>query len=269
MKKLLLLTLLSLVVIAACGPVIIERPVVKQRVVLIFSDVTSSLLKAESATVANLTSDVIDSLPPGSKFSVVPIQVQPERLSPMKEDQIVATSSPSAEVVIKQNRRNALTAHIDKLYKEIRELKVPAPVYGSPDNHSCILGTLSYAETYFRQFPGADLELIYISDMIEECNETPFGRPINLAQAEIPKEIADAQGLETTYDLGRVRVSVIIPTNDDTYTAGVRPPLSSVKQFWQKVFMKCGFDQEALKSNDRFYFRAGLPERFKPGRFQK
>ncbi len=264
MRKLLSLALLSLLVIAACGPVEIKQRVIKQRVVLIFSDVTSSLLETESASVANLTSDVIDSLTPGSKFSVVPIQVQPERLSPINEDVIAAVSSPAVDVVIKQSRRERLTGRINELYKKIREFKVPAPLYGSPDNHSCILGTLSYAEAYFRQFPDADLELIYISDMIEECNETPFGRAINLAQPEITREIAEALSLQTSYKLGRARISVIIPTNDDTYTAGTRPPLSSVKQFWEKVFMKCGFDQDALKSNDRFYFRAGLPDRFKP-----
>lgn len=263
MRKLLSLALLSLLV-AACGPVIIERPVIKHKVVLIFSDVTSSLLETESASVANLTSDVVDSLPAGSKFSIVPIQVQPERLSPMSEDVVAAVSSPAADVVIKQNRRERLTARINDLYKKIREFKVPAPPYGSPDNHSCILGTLSYAEGYFRQFPKADLELVYISDMIEECNETPFGRPINLAQSEIKKEIAEAQSLQMSCDLGRARISVIIPTNDDTYTAGMRPALSDVKQFWEKVFMKCGFDQDTLKSNEHFYFRAGLPDRFKP-----
>lgn len=264
MRKLLSLALLSMLVIAACGPVIIERKEIKQKVVLIFSDVTSSLMETESASVANLTSDVIDSLTPGTKFSVVPIQVQPERLSAMNEDVIAPVSSSSADVVIKRNRRERLTKRIDELYKKIREFKVPAPPYGSPDNHSCILGTLSYAESYFRQFPEADLELVYISDMIEECNETPFGRAINLAQPQITTEIAEAQSLQTSFDLGRARVTVIIPTNDDTYIVGMRPPLSNVKEFWEKVFMKCGFDQHALKANHRFYFRAGLPDRFKP-----
>jgi hypothetical protein len=265
MKLLLLCILFSMLLTSSCSDVE-PPPSPKRKVVLIFSDVTSSLLKSENTSVANLTADVIDSLPPGSKFSVVPIQVQPERLTPMNEGIIAPRQERDEDVQedIKQYRRQRIKDSIDKLYKKIRELKVPAPLYGSPDNHSCVLGTLAYAESYFRQFPDADLELIYISDMIEECNETPFGRPVNLAQQDITKEIKDAQSFQIRYELGRARLSVIIPTSDDTPTAGMRPGLSNVKQFWEKVFMNCGFNQDALQSNDRFYFKAGLPDRFKP-----
>src|SRR5262249_22252047 len=63
-------------------------PETKQRVILIFSDVTSSLVQSESEQVATLTSSIINSLLPGTRYFIYPVQVEGQKLEPMDEGTI-------------------------------------------------------------------------------------------------------------------------------------------------------------------------------------
>ena len=246
----------------ACPPICPggpDCPPEKERVVLIFSDVTSSLLKSESEQVANLTCEIVDALPPGTQYYVYPIQVEAQKLQPMYEGTVMAQDRATTKAV-SDARKKKISEEISKLYDLIRATK-RSDAYGKPDNHTCILYTLKFAQTVFKQFDekNTDFDLIYVSDMIEQCNITPMGQPISLGQANISEPIKLAKETKLDLDLSHARVSMIIPATDATYTASGRPNPSDVQAFWEAILLHCGFDEDSLKDSHKFYFSSGLP----------
>lgn len=252
--------LLAILSMLACEPI----PDPKQRVVLIFSDVTSSLLPSENKEVVDLTCSVIDSLLPGTRYYVYPVQVEPQKLERIYEGVIAAPSTPAATQALKDARRREIEKKIVELYALIKKNRRPGP--GSRDNHTCIIYTLEFAQNKFREFDrkNTDFELVYVSDMIEQCNTTPMGKPISLGQTNISEQIKLAQQTNLNLDLSYSNVSMIIPATSETYTAGGRPSVSDLKNFWEAILSHCGFDKEVLKSSEKFYFASGLPRRFDP-----
>jgi len=236
-----------------------ECPPDKERVVVIFSDVTSSLLKKESEQVASITCEIVDSLSPGTRYYVYPIQTEGQKLEPMYEGTVVAQDRATTKAV-SDARKKKLSEEIERLYDLIRTTK-RADAYGRPDNHTCILYTLEYAQKIFKQFDekNTDFDLIYVSDMIEECNVTPMGKPIALTQSNISEAIKLARETNLNLDLSHARVSMIIPATDLTYTASGRPNSSQVLDFWEAILTHCGFNEDSLKNSQKFYFSSGLP----------
>jgi hypothetical protein len=237
----------------------------KSKVALVFCDVTNSLIPAESEEVAILAAQILDSLPAGTKYVVYPINIETQRLSAIAEGQIITEKDEQAAIAVRAVRRQELTQSVSNLYKAMSTVK---DQYGKPDNRTCILNTLVFAEDYFRQFNDParyDLELIFISDMLEECNRTPLHTRIELAKRNLSKEIALARDAQLNLNLSHVRITAIIPTTQETYKAspGRRPSVEDVKEFWKNIFRKCGFTDESLRDDQRFYFAPGLPERFK------
>jgi hypothetical protein len=268
MKKTLTLWLLftaATTILTSCDtePIVMVQ---KTRVALVFSDVTSSLIPQENKEVAMLTADVLDHLPPGATYAVYPIQIETQRLTPIVEGKAMVETNEQANIAVKDQRRKELIRAIADLYGKIRVVRDHSSPYGKPDNHSCILNTLGFAQDQFRQFadPGRfDLELIYISDMVEECNRTPMHQPIVLARKDISKEITLAQNSALKLNLSNTRVTIIIPSTTETYLVGHRPNLDELRLFWEAVLKGCGFSDETLKDERHFYFSAGLPQRFK------
>ena len=241
----------------------------KTTVALIFSDVTSSLVPEESRRVATLTADVLDGLPPGAKYAVYPIQVETQRLTTVQEGMVAAgTNEQAAASAVKQQRRKELDQAITDLYEQIKRVRDHGSSVGRPDNHTCILNALGFAADQFRQFSDRDkyeLELIFISDMIEECNRTPLHRPIALAKRDISNEIELAETTDLSLDLSAARVTIVIPSTVETYQQSQvqRPDMRELQAFWKHILKHCGFDDQSLGDEKRFYFSSGLPQRFK------
>lgn len=258
----LLLAILTLACPPNCPPDC--PPPERERVVLIFSDVTSSLLPSESNQVGALTCDVLDSFLPGTQYYVYPIQIEAQKLQPMDEGIIQAEQTPGTMKAVNAARRTKISDEIKKLYDLIKSVK-RSDAYGKPDNHTCILYTLRFAQNVFKQFDQTktDFELIYVSDMIEQCNTTPMGKPISLGPANVSEAIKLAKETDLNVDLSYARVSMIIPVTNDTYTAGGRPNPSDVRDFWEAILSHCGFNEQSLNNDQKFYFSSGLPIRFK------
>jgi hypothetical protein len=258
-----MITLLAISSACDVGPVV---PPHRKQVVLIFSDVTSSLLPSENEKVATLTADVVDSLNPGTFYRVYPIQIE-SRLTPVNEGQVLSDTTDQGDRIIKENRRKELIRALGELYNLVKPVRDSNLQVGKPDNHTCILNTLKVADEQLRQYDHAkyDLDLVYVSDMIEECNKPdPIHQPLTLAKRDISDEIDLASHADLKLDFSAVRVAVIIPATKETYTITDRPSFDQVKRFWEAIFKHCGYIDTSLADPNQFYFSAGLPQRFKP-----
>lgn len=213
--------------------------------VLIWCDVTKSLLDSERGKVADLAANILDKLPADAEYALYPIQRETE--TPTDITRVNASVGDVDEIPddVKASRREAIKKNMDEFYK-----KANAP--RQPDKRTCILNTLGFAERYFR---GTDTEkyepiLIYISDMIEQCEQTPLGRSVDLMTDPRPELFHTAEAFESPSDLSRMSIYVIIPTTNETSAVppGQRPSLEDRIKFWDIIFKKCKVSESTLKA---------------------
>lgn len=257
--KALLPILLPLSWTLSCSTAPVESQQSRGKVVLIFCDVTSSLNPEERDSVSNLAAQIVQNLDPPVDFQVLPILLDTERSDVLLEGSISSLVKPSDKARLAEKRKRIPAA----LKKKIAGLYESANRPSDP-NRSCIVNALDRASRIFVQYAqnkNLDLHLIILSDMLEECETSPYGR-ILLNKKDIRPEIERAKGSVSLRNLSGVQVALVLPVrnNGSSYVA---PPTGQLEEFWRAVFGKAGLTTAQDDSQGLFYFGAGLPQRMK------
>jgi hypothetical protein len=253
-KTYLCLSALTLALLTSCPP----PP--KTRVIFIFCDVTNSLVEQESAKVATHAADVLDGLPPGSLYRLYPIQAETGQLAPLEQGKIEREDNPNVEKGRKRSRRQRLSESLAQLYKVTNVNRY--------DNRTCILNTLGFASNQLRDFPADKYqrELVFISDMLEECDATPLRQSVDIRKADIGREVKLAGDFPQGIDFSGVIINIITPTTIETYRnydPKTRPQMDALQEFWFTVFKRCNVAAESIQNPERFYWSNGvLPNRY-------
>jgi hypothetical protein len=235
----------------------------RRKIVFIFCDVTNSLDKSESEKVASMAAGILNSLPAGTEYRLYPILVETDRLTPINDKESLIRpkeSDPNLQGGLEKRRQEELTEKLRNLYQITNKNRF--------DNRTCILNALSFAGNQLNDFPKDkyDRELVIISDMFEECNDTPLKRKIDIRKPDINEELKLAESSPQMADLSSVVVTIITPATEDTYMnyePGTKPPMSSLKDFWGKIFTHCNVPPEAQKDPEKYFWSNGiLPRRF-------
>jgi hypothetical protein len=254
---------LTLAVLALACTKEAARP--PRRMVVLFVDVTRSLVEAERNVVAEQSSAILASLKPGTEFRVYPIQIETAVVAPIESGTVLIADND-----LDQRPRHQIRMAQEKVQSSIIQL------YGvsaaGTDNQSCILNSLQTAGEDFRRFRAAhegrplELDLIFVSDMIEECDHTPVGR-IELDKRDIAADIRRIQGMPCDSDLSDVRISVVVPATvglDSNVKRELRPDRKDRREFWTEVFKACRYPENRFADAHWFSFSAGVPSRFSP-----
>lgn len=251
-----ILCFLTLMTAAACPPT-------KGRMVFIFCDVTVSLNGTERTEVARMAADILNNLPAGTEYRIYPIQAETAALAPINKRESVIPppeKDPILQSVLNKRRREGLVGELAKYSKETN-----APQDANErrdDNRTCILNALNFAGNQFRQFPPEryDRELIVISDMLEECKETPVGRPVNIKKPDITQELKLANEFPEGNDLSSVKITIITPVTLETYVRhapGKEPPMAELQKFWSVIFNRCKVTPAAQQDTDLYGWSNG------------
>jgi hypothetical protein len=227
-------------------------------VVFIFCDVTNSLNKSESEMVATMASKVLATFPTGTEYRIYPILAQTYQLAPINDNEQVLPprdENPKIQDINQKKRQEEITSKLANLYNVTNA--------GRYDNRTCILNAIDFASNQLKDFgpDDYDRELIFISDMLEECDVTPLQHRINLRKGDISEEIKLASNFPKGADLSHMRITIITPTTEDTYLKyqpGLRPPMSSLQEFWYNIFKQCNIPPEAFPVSDYFYWSNGV-----------
>lgn len=226
-------------------------PPAKQKIVVILSDVTISLTPPEYEKAANLTADILDRMPHKTRYAVFPIQAEPARVLPIIPSGVTDTSFGELPEKNRIGRRAALVEAITDQYRRRR---------GSSQHKSCIINLLTFAKEQLDELSrgddvdpnNAEYELFILSDMEENCDDTPIGR-INLLPRNIKDEINRMSYAEWSLpapNLSNIRITVIFPlTPESSLTLDRRPKDNQLKEFWRNVFIKCGFQPDWFWDN--------------------
>lgn len=235
---------------------------IREKVVLVFCDVTSSLDPAERKAVADLTARILQNLKPPVRYQVVPILLETEAVAPLMSEEIPALVKPSD----KTRYQKTLALLPDYLDRKIATLHTQANGPGKDPNRSCIINSLERATVIFDQHrarPDVDLHLIVVSDMLEECAQSPYGALIRLNKTDIAKEIEMVKKPASVGRLAGVRVALVVPAGETYKPNYVHPPMRELGKFWRAVFQQAGLGEKQLNDPGSFYFGPGLPERLR------
>jgi hypothetical protein len=225
-------------------------------VMLMVVDVSSSLSPSQIQQVADNANLILDSMPASTKFAIYPLQ--PNWNLPIAMETGETGGKPDTferRILKKKNRRETI-------------LKTAEDFRSRPEGRvSCIVDVLPFAQRYFGQYDPKryEFELVFLSDMIENCSSSLLGRKVDLT-IDYPSD-----GLETRVifrdriDLSNVNVTVIIPTSSEFSAGATRrePRFEDLERFWRRLFASCGLSDQLLNDKQHFVFSTFLPERFK------
>lgn len=225
--------IVSIVLTSACDP-----PKQKIKAVFIFCDVTGSLIKEESEQVAELTADILDKLPSNSKYRLIPIH--------MKTDisEVILQNNEKIEgdipLSLKEARREKLKTEITKIYEFVNS-KERKP------ERTCILSGLYRARDFYLNLKENvdkveyEYELIFISDMLEDCLNTPAGEnKLVSIKDQSPSEAIELIKSAPLPDLSPFRITIVLPGKDVALSKkSVKKDVQTLNIFWSEVFNKC------------------------------
>ncbi len=216
------------------------------RLVLIFSDTTRSLSEPEIKKVSSLTADIIDSLPEKTQYAVYTVQryvSQPPLFPSGFVPELKTLSDRSVYDNQKATRRTKIEHDIDELYSNSK--------YKDASDRTCILNLLPFIQERFARMTASgdpsnhEFEVYFVSDMVENCDDTALGR-IRMDDVHMRDLILSyAEKYSDGPNLSNVRITVIIPsTFESNHPFDPKPSTNFLKAFWRKIFFRCGLKEE-------------------------
>ncbi len=248
-----------------CDPAIRDAVQPKTSLSIVFCDVTSSLNLDELKNVASLTADLVESLPPGTRYEIYPIQRVTDRVAALTMGSIPFAQGQSDRIQVERGLA-ALRLQIGKLMDSLY-VKVNKPQ--QVDNRTCLINSLWLASSIIRQHrlraQTERIDIYYVSDMLEECDNNVAGESIDLVgRKPLEGELKKADKLNLELRLVDVNIAVIVPVAQSS-SDHFHPNQHQLEAFWKTVLTKAGWTREELDNPNRFSWNVGqLPLRLQP-----
>lgn len=234
----------------------------KKTYALIFCDLTSSVDSVLIKEVAGKAFELVHSLPQGSRLEAYPIDDN------TYSDPIFSCEIPvqKSKLSIDRNRFNdQLKSLATKFGTSIFEKYKVVNSTVATRQSSCIITSIETAYNFFKDKNKDEFrfELIYFSDMIEQCANSQAGAIYICGNKYNPNKDKIIQQIDEKYkpnfnlkSLINNNVSMIITTG----LIGDQKCLRSDEQreIWSKIFSKVGYSDSDFMT---FHFRQGLPDR--------
>jgi hypothetical protein len=215
---------------------------------MVFADVTDSLQGDEFQAVDSAISDIFDRAPENATVVVYPIEPNMAYVGKLSAATIPFrhNSGPAALERDAKIRADLAKEAIDKVAAVAKVL--PPRVAAS-----CLAGALQRAATDIASLGDRPVDIVFISDLVEECDSSIGGRKIMLNHPHIEADIILAQKLPGTFaDLRKANVFLIYPTGTSSGfdIKRRRAGPDELKAFWNAVLSHCDLQSKA-------YFLAG------------
>lgn len=174
-----------------------------------------------------------------------------------KVNKVANYSKPSEE----RNFNKKIKKLADSTEKKILQLGTELQNDKSKNKfrNSCIINSIkSTYKNVFNKIGNTQKKLFILSDMIEECNDTPIGKisKSDLVNPEyIISKINKKFSPKTNFKNKNVEIFIIVSSSFDHNKSNVSG--ESIEKFWNAVFIKYGYDNEDLS---KMGFGVELPD---------
>jgi len=230
---------------------------------LMMCDLTSSVDSNLIKDVAHKAHDLLLALPQGSKVEAYPIDDN-TYLNPIFSGELpLLESDLDFHKDMFKGKLNALAENLgNAIYFKYKDVNLNK----STQHASCIISSLETAYNFFKDKDKNTyrFELIYFSDMIEQCSNSQAGSIFICSDRHIPNKESIIAQIEKKYNPNMNLKSLIDNNISMIITTGIMGDSKCLrsdeqKEIWQKIFSKVGYSQSDFAS---FHFRQGLPDRF-------
>ena len=249
----------------ACNGV--KPPPKKEGIIaIVFADLTGSINEETANKLKTNVKELFNNLPPQSKFylysidkgtSKPPIFEYVPVLPPIESaaDEYTANKKIEELGLRKANEesarlQNALNVYYDSISKQKGAVSCLT-------NKLNILGDSVTNKSI--SYPNHELRIYFYSDMIEDCENSFDGKPLNFERKPNDlQEQAHADEINTRIEknvsqLKKIRdletkIHIILTSHDD------KQELSKLKSIWAKLFNKFGYQLEDFNNDKYFYW---------------
>lgn len=191
---------------------------------LLFVDMTLSLNSDQSKRTVELAKQLLHGKRNYSSIAVYPI----------------GAADQAPEPILSEIVKEHVSEHNRQLQKWDKRLDESVQEYKS-NAHTCIMDSIEFASKQMAsdQPKDSSTDLVFITDMIEDCPSTPLGVPTRLDKPTIKREIE----LASRFPTGRIKVTkahVFILYPGDVEDRGPRKPrIDDLEQFWRTFVSRC------------------------------
>jgi hypothetical protein len=230
-----------------CGHETDWTPETGWRQIVMFHDISNSLAADQVQAGKKIIDDIIDHVPAGTDLVVIPICENTDR-APEQRWTVPAPPGVRREDASRvREARDAFKKRIADNEDAIRlRTKATRTRYAS-----CISPALRRAETEMQAVNAPDgTDVIFVSDMIEQCRDSILGQPVQLlAGARFQEANALLQTDHRLLSLPlQMRVFVMRPTAISTAAwPPDHPPSNELRDFWQHLFNRCGLPAQRVR----------------------
>ena len=228
-----------------------SKPPVRPPLILVFADVTDSLEGGEPGEVHAAIHDIFDRAPERATVVVYPVVPVMAYVKPLSKSEIPLRSSSSKAAMAKHAE---LRANLAK--QTVGELETTAAALQPNVPSSCLAGALLRAAEEIQGVTNRPIELVFLSDMVEECRQSIGGRRMILNHPGIAAEIRVATQFQGTYaNLKHANVSFIYPSASNTGldVDRPRPDPEELKEFWRAVLFHCTVGRVSFHSGTSLF----------------
>jgi hypothetical protein len=225
------------------------------RRIVVFCDLSASLQQQEIDQLKQCGAYLLEKMPPNSSISYVQIgqTIQPAFFKHEKP-RIKGKNADLLRLGIDKKAKEAipqLHGEIDRLFQANRN----DPKHGKTLN-SCILNTFFHADQVFAAQAGASQDImILITDMIEQCENSPVGklnmRVTNKSELESKfnnlEQIASNKYKGGYKNLGNAQ-PVIIRLSRQIENNQIALQQERFSDLWKSFFLQAGFSPESLQN---------------------
>ncbi len=216
----------------------------KPPLILVFADVTDSLRGDELTSVHSAIYDIFDRAPEKATvvvYPVAPVMAYVAKLSrvdiPLRSDDSATTWKKHADVRARHAKET-----VEKLVTAGRALQPSVP-------SSCLTAALLRAADDIAGVKDRPVDIVFISDMVEECDRSIGGRRVMLNSPRVDADIAAAKSLDNPYaDLRGADVYFIYPAGSISgHEIGRRRAHpEQLKAFWRAVLSHCNVNRTSF-----------------------
>jgi hypothetical protein len=212
--------LVALVVSAVC----FASDSSEQSRLVLFLDTTASLNDQQNAATVELAKKLLHGGREYDSVAVYPVGSANEAPAPVLDETVRERIT---------ERRRQLQRWDSQLDNVVRNHNKEA--------HTCLLDAFEFASKQLRTLQASQdsrIDLVFVTDMIEDCVSTPLDLPIHLNKPVIRREIDLARQFPVRrIDLASAHVYIIVPPNTKARTSG--PRIDELENFWRSFLSRC------------------------------
>lgn len=240
----------------------LAQETLRPKAMVILVDVTSSLTEGQHESSKRVVQEIIRGCRTLDSFRIYPIHQDPQRSTAIAYNVLHPVSNTGERLqrereLARQSREVA--EYLDYLYERVNQ-------DGAPERRSCIIESLQLPPQVFEDLDRSrfdSLEVILVSDMIEDCPRSPFSAAVDLDTRDISRQIdiVRREGSRLSCSLEDIAVTVVLPPALDALTSSSqqrRPPVAELREFWRLLLENCGVAGEP----ESFRFSSEIPDRF-------